>query len=231
MKDRVNLPNTKDPVCGRSLRIPFEWPDRYPAFLEKFLYIPRLYERHASIEKWSLLFEKDQPVVIEYCSGNGQWIGKKAKENPHLNWVAVEKMFERAKKCWLVGQREGLSNLYVVCGDAITFTKFYAPIESVEEIYVNFPDPWPKWRHAKHRVVAAPFLRELLRIVKRGGRATFVTDDEPYVLFMLSELKKCPEWAQLDAPFDAQSYGSSFFAELWKKKGKEIHYLLFERVL
>ena len=215
----------------KNLRIPFEWPDRYPAFLEKFLYIPKCYDLHTPIKAWSSLFEKEQPIVIEYCSGNGQWIGRKAKENPHLNWVAVEKMFERAKKCWQIGERENLTNLYVVCGDAMTFTKFYAPQESVDEIYVNFPDPWPKLRHAKHRLVAAPFLKELLRIVKKGGRATFVTDDEPYVLFMLNELKKCPEWAKIDEFLNPQNYGSSFFAELWKKKGKEIRHLLFERVL
>ncbi|HSX26705.1 MAG TPA: tRNA (guanine(46)-N(7))-methyltransferase TrmB, partial [Chlamydiales bacterium] len=179
---------------AKDLRIPFSWPERRPIFLDRFFYIPGKYDAHQRLVSWAELFGNDNPIIIEYCSGNGQWIGARAKQNPHLNWVAVEKKFERARQIWLKLHREAISNLYVVCGEAQTFTRYYPPQESVSEIYVNFPDPWPKLRHAKHRLVREPFLSELQRIVTPKGKATFVTDDWDYASRMLLVLKNCPQW-------------------------------------
>lgn len=222
---------------AKDLRIPFTWAERRPILLDRFFYLPKSYDGH---ETWgtfdwsdSQIFGNGQSIAIEYCSGNGQWIGDRAKQNPAINWVAVEKRFDRARKIWLRLHRESLPNLYVVCGDAITFSRYYPKNESVEEIFVNFPDPWPKRTHAKHRLVRLEFLNELKRIVRVGGKATFVTDDPTYANQMLAELKKSPEWnAILSEPFyttEWNGFGSSFFFDLWKGQGRTIHYLPFAR--
>src|SRR5690348_8334371 len=130
---------------AKDLKIPFAWEERRPILLDRFFYIPAEYEYKAQNFPF---FVQDQPVIIEYCSGNGQWIGARAKQNPETNWIAVEKKFDRARKIWLKIHRENIPNLTVVCGEAVIFTRFYAP--PCSEIYVNFPDPWPKLRHAKH---------------------------------------------------------------------------------
>lgn len=222
---------------AKDLWIPYEWPDRRPLFLEKFFYLPGFYDQHESHGpvSWddARIFGNSQPVAIEYCSGNGQWIGEKARENPGMNWVAVEKCFERARKIWLKLHREAIPNLFVVCGDANVFTQYYPPSESVAEIHVNFPDPWPKRRHAENRLVRLPFLQKALRIVVPGGKATFVTDDPVYASQMLQETFKDPNWRPLlESPYysnDWSSYGSSFFADLWKEKGRQIYSMPFEK--
>ncbi|MES2272572.1 MAG: tRNA (guanine(46)-N(7))-methyltransferase TrmB [Chlamydiota bacterium] len=221
----------------KDLKIPFVWADRRPILLDRLFYIPTHYDLHA---EWPALcwtdpavFGNANPVHIEYCSGNGQWIGERAQENPQLNWVAVEKDFQRARKIWLKIHREALPNLFVVHGDALTFTRYYTPPASVDEIYVNFPDPWPKLRHAKHRLIHPEFLGELLKITRPCAKGIFVTDDAPYASQMIQALSLCPEWTFLfPSPHhktEWSDYGNSFFGDLWKTKGRMIHYIPFRK--
>lgn len=222
---------------AQDLKIPFTWQERRPALLERMFYVPNFYEEHFRWPRlsWSAseVFGNERPVHIEYCSGNGQWIGERAKQNPHVNWVAVEKLFERARKIWLKIHREEIPNLYVVFGEAVTFTRHYIEPNSVQAAYVNFPDPWPKLRHAKHRLVQVEFLKELQKGVVDQGTATFVTDDWPYAQQMLEEISHCPAWKPLALPqryaTDWPNYGDSFFKDLWASKGRTIYYLPFEK--
>lgn len=206
---------------AKDLIIPFSWDERYPVLLDRFLYIPGCYDHQ---EKAFPFFEQPQPVIIEYCSGNGQWIGGRARQNPQFNWIAVEKKFERARKIWLLLHRENLPNLFVVCGEAFIFTRFYAP--QAIEVYVNFPDPWPKLRHAKHRLVRREFLEELLPV---ASKVTCVTDDPGYAAEMGREFEKCSGWRLLFNETHWPNYGRSFFNDLWIKMGRTIHYLSYEK--
>ncbi len=218
------------------LRIPFAWKDRHPVLLERCLYIPNFYADHAKWipSSWSdrEFFGNEAPVVIEYCSGNGQWICNRAKTMPHINFVAVEKRFDRARKIWACLQREAIPNLFVVCGEAVIFSKHYVPPISISEVFINFPDPWPKLRHAKHRLVAPPFIAALDKVLKRGGKATFTTDDRPYLDLMLEILLLEKGWKPLlEKPYFATNwadFGSSYFCDLWQKKGRTIYHLPFE---
>src|SRR5688572_8934390 len=99
------------------------------------------------------LFGNENQVIVEYCSGNGSWIAAKALQNPHLNWVAVEQKISRGKKIWSKINNFSLPNLIVLIGEGESSTKRFFPTHSIREIYVNFPDPWPKRRHAKNRIV------------------------------------------------------------------------------
>lgn len=210
---------------AKDLKIPFAWEERRPILLDRFFYIPAEYA-YSKVEL--PFFEESRPLVIEYCSGNGEWIGQRAMENPHFHWIAVEKKFARARKIWLKSYREKIENLLVVCGSAETFTEYYAPMAA--EIYINFPDPWPKLRHAKHRLVQGPFLRSLSKIVVSGGRAVCVTDDSPYAAQMIEAFAQCPEWKFSFHVPEWPSYGNSFFKNLWIQKGHAIHYLSHERL-
>lgn len=209
---------------AKDLRIPFSWEERRPILLDRFLYLPQKYD-HTSLTV--PFFEKELPIFIEYCSGNGQWIGDRARQNPQFNWIAVEKRFERARKIWLRIHREHLPNLFVVCGEAREFTRFYAP--QAAEIYVNFPDPWPKLRHAKHRLVTHLFLNELLAIVAVNGKVTCVTDDANYAAQMIQEFEKCPDWHLAFQGQQWPDYGRSFFNDLWIQKNRLINYLSYEK--
>lgn len=209
---------------AKDLIIPFTWQDRRPIFLDRFFYVPGHYDYKPEAIPF---FANEQPIIIEYCSGNGQWIGERAKQNPHFNWIAVEKKFDRARKVWLLSHRENIPNLCVVCSEAVIFTRYYAP--KAAEIYVNFPDPWPKLRHAKNRLLQLNFIQELLRIVEPGGQAICVTDDAPYAAQIEAEFAQCPDWKLLFNVNEWPSYGRSFFNDLWVARGRTINYLSYER--
>lgn len=210
---------------AKDLIIPFSWEDRHPVLLERFFYVPAKFPYVAETIPF---FEMAKPVMIEYCSGNGQWIGERAKQNPHLNWLAVEKKFERARQIWLLSYRENLPNLVVACSEGLVFTRYYAP--RAAEIFINFPDPWPKLRHAKHRIVRKEFLNELSKIVDSRGRATCVTDDPGYAREMVQQFAACPDWKFLFNLNEWPEYGKSFFNDLWKKRGRNIHYVCHEKI-
>ena len=217
------------------LKIPFSFEKRRPIIIEKLLIIPAHYDAH---DKWGekkflteKIFKNNKKIFIEYCSGNGEWIVKKASKNKNINWIAVEIRLDRARRIWKKMHNQNLENLFVVLGDGYTFTKFYVREKSISSVYINFPDPWPKRRHEKHRLITKNFIKELEKILKRGGEIFFVTDDEDFSKRALNYFldNKSFESAFKKPYFveEVLGYGDSYFKTLWKGKGKKIRYFQF----
>ncbi|MCP5491917.1 MAG: tRNA (guanosine(46)-N7)-methyltransferase TrmB [Chlamydiales bacterium] len=206
----------------KDFKSPFRWDQRHPYMQDNVLFVPAYYKGHEAFEMPLL----KGPIAVEYCSGNGEWIIQKCLDEPNYTWIAVEKKFQRVAKIWSKAQNNNLKNLLIVCGEAQTFTKHYLQDSSVEKIYVNYPDPWPKERHAKHRLIQTPFANEMARVAKEGAIATFVTDDQPYGNQMQSEMKA--PWQLLRADLLDTSYGTSFFDQLWRSKGRSIQVMEFQ---
>jgi tRNA (guanine-N7-)-methyltransferase len=221
------------------LKSPFSWQDRQITIKDRIFYVPDQLESYESFRfpGWQHpdVFAKDLPIRIEYCSGNGAWIAAKAKEDSQSNWVAIEKRFVRVRKIWSKLKNENLDNLFVVCGEGYRTTQLYFPSSSVAEVFINFPDPWPKKRHAKHRIVQPHFVQEVWRILKEGCLFTLVTDDAVYSSIMIEVLKGCKGFEPCfpDPHFvtDFPGYGTSYFEDLWRSKGKAIHYHQFRKVV
>lgn len=196
---------------------------------------PHLAQNSFTFPGWdhSLLFGNENPVCIEYCSGNGAWIAAQAHSHPHMNWIAIEKKFTRVKKIWSKIKNFKLNNLIVVCGEAFRATQSYFPTACASQVFINFPDPWPKKRHAKHRLFQSSFVQELARIMQEDKTLTFVTDDVNYseevIQIFLSEPDFKPFYAEPYFSTEENNYGTSFFEELWRSKGKTIRYHRFMR--
>lgn len=217
---------------GSDLRIPFTWENRRPIILDRALYIPGHYDRH---EEWGQLdwssadiFGNNLPVIIEFCCGNGQWLAAQAKAYPEWNWVGVDKLFARARKAWAAIHRESLPNAFVICAEAKNFIQNYVSSSSIFAAHINFPDPWPKLRHAKHRLISQPFLQELSRILQPHGFVAIATDDMAHREWTLSEFSS---WRSLyPSPgyvLDLPHFGYSFFRDLWTRQGKNIYHLKY----
>jgi tRNA (guanine-N7-)-methyltransferase len=180
------------------------------------------------------VFGRKGPVEVEYCAGNGAWIAEKALQHPERNWVAVEIQFERVRKIWSKIHNFNLKNLFVVCGDGLTFSRYYVPDDSFAAIYVNFPDPWPKEKHAKKRLLQEPFLSEIARTSTKEAIATIVTDHVGYTSQIIEAMRIHSSWEPCfpDPWFltHMEGYGSSWFDALWKEMGVPIHYMQFMNV-
>lgn len=217
------------------LKSPFAWDARHVTVQDRIWYVPDYYDKYEEFKfpGWEdpLFFGNRNPVKIEYCSGNGTWIAAKAAENSNVNWVAVEKRFVRARKIWSKIKNLKLNNLLVVCGEAATLTRHYIPSETVNEVFINFPDPWPKARHAKHRLIQPAFIKEIWRVLQSGQHWTFVTDDPEYSMLLLEEMGACKEFvSSYPSPYyitEYPGYGTSYFEELWREKGRLIRYHRF----
>ena len=223
---------------AKDLRYPHTWEERKPTLHQRVLFVPPFYTEHVAeaLPPWEdpEVLGKRGKVFIEYCSGNGAWIVQKASLSPDTHWVAVEKKFDRVQKTWARMQNNNLGNMLVVCGEALTFTTHYLPEKSVDGIFINFPDPWPKAKHAKHRLLQSPFVNELARILKDGGEVTLVTDDPPYARQMIDEMQKdnrfFPKFPDPYFVIEWPDYGTSYFENLWRTKGRVIHYIVFRRI-
>ena len=174
------------------------------------------------------LFDSPGEVRVEYCSGNGTWIAEKAASHPDINWLAVEKRFDRARKIWSKIKNAKLSNLVVAFAEGMALSSRYFPPSSVNTIYINFPDPWPKTRHAKHRIASPLLFQETSRVLRPGGKLIFVTDDEPYSgQFLEVAAAQTALTSAISPPGYAEppeGYGTSFFDSLFRSQGKRIFY-------
>lgn len=214
---------------------PYSWEERKPLFHREIFFVPDYYFDHHlfSFPDFSSpeIFGNSLPVSLEFCSGHGHWITDKALQHPEKNWIAVEWQFERARRIWSKKQNQQIKNLLIVCGEALTFAHHYLKEGSLSEVYINFPDPWPKTKHASHRLMQRPFIDQLHRILQPGGKLLFVSDYLPYCQ---QTAKTVIESSHFDPAYPYphyittwDEYGYSYFEKLWKEEGRTIHYLQF----
>lgn len=216
----------------KDLKSPYSWEERHPLLVDRIFFIPEHYDNHSSfsLPDWKTLFGKEGRVHLEFCSGNGKWVLERASDHPGIHWVACEIQFDRVRKIWSKMKNGNISNLWIVAGEAYTFSSNYLQEESVDEIFINFPDPWPKRRHEKWRLMKPSFIAELYRILKRGGKVTFVTDDENYRAWTMRHFLESSFQPLHPFPHyitDIPDYGTSYFDTLWRGQGKTISFLEF----
>ena len=214
---------------AKDFTIPFSFAQRRPYFADQVFYVPVHYSEYNQFKLPSFfeLFGNNNPVSIEYCSGNGDWVVAQAQSEPTKNWIAVEKRLDRVSKIWLKLKKLQLKNLFIVCGEAYTYTHHYVFTHSIDEVFIHFPDPWPKACHSKHRLLQGPFLDELSRVLVHDKGVTFVSDDLRYLNSTIDVFQSHPSFEPIHpAPYfvtEDSTYGGSWFENLWREKGRQIH--------
>ena len=215
----------------KDLKFPFSWEERQPLFQKGIFYVPHYYFSHRAeyFPSFASYFEEQRPVCIEYCSGNGDWVIDQCKRSDK-NWICVEKRFDRVQKIYSKRENANLNNLLIVCGEALCFSKNYLKSNSLDGFYINFPDPWPKDKHAKHRLCQPEFVKELKRVLCGDAKGFWVTDDASLAEQIAGEMQKQfePDFPKPFYSYECPSYGkSSWFETLWRSKERKIHYLQF----
>ncbi len=138
--------------------------------------------------KWKEIFGNDRPLQIEIGMGKGKFIHTMAREHPDVNYVGIEKYSSVLLRAIQKMEREELPNLKFLRMEAENIARVFAPGE-VDRIYLNFPDPWPKDRHAARRLPSRKFLARYDVILKKGGRLEFKTDNRELFDFAIGELE------------------------------------------
>ena len=160
---------------------------------EKVKEMNKVDDKNKEIVRFEELFKETiLPIKIEVCSGNGDWIIDKAMQHPEYNWIAVEIRFERVYQIWYKMIFNNVKNLVILGGEAHSIFKNYIGDKTINEVYVNYPDP-PVWEESKQRLIDQPFLQEVHRTLEPNRSIILVTDDEPYCNVMAQEFIKIPD--------------------------------------
>jgi tRNA (guanine-N7-)-methyltransferase len=129
---------------------------------------------------WRVLFGNDHPVEIEIGMGKGTFLTDQARARPETNFFGIEwaNWFWRYASDRL--RRNQCLNTRTIRAEASFFLDEFVPDESVLVLHIYFPDPWPKARHHKRRLIQAPFMPKVKRILVPQGRLQVVTDHKGY---------------------------------------------------
>lgn len=126
------------------------------------------------------LFGNANPIELEIGVGKGTFLTEQAKARPNTNFIGIEwaKWFWRYSSDRI--RRAGCGNVRMFRAEASFFLREFIPDASLSVVHIYFPDPWPKSRHHKRRLIQPPFALELVRILLPGGRVQIVTDHQEY---------------------------------------------------
>jgi tRNA (guanine-N7-)-methyltransferase len=128
-------------------------------------------------------------LVVEIGFGNGIYISNLAKLNPNKNFLGIEISGESVKKLSKIIKKEHLKNVYIIKMDAYWVFYLFLKDNKVLEIYINFPDPWPKKKHAHKRLTTIENLYLFTKKLKIGGFIQIKTDDLKFYNFTIENAK------------------------------------------
>ncbi len=173
------------------------------------------------------IFAGKSKIILEIGYGGGEHLAKMAKENPSYGFVGCE-VFTGGIGKMLQKIKEGeLENIYLYNDDAIKLLLALKP-GSIDEIYLLYPDPWPKKKHHKRRFVAKTTLDLMARALKPKGLFYFATDIEDYANWTLAHIVRQGSFSliphcdnQADLPFFHQPFGNWQSTRYEQKARKE----------
>lgn len=137
--------------------------------------------------RWQERFAKPQPLQVEVGMGKGQFIIGMAKAHPEVNFIGLEIESTVAAIALKNALPEQLPNLTLVRGDGAGLDTYFED-GSIDRLYLNFSDPWPKTRHEKRRLTYKTFLANYQQVVKPGGGLEFKTDNQGLFEYSLTSL-------------------------------------------
>ncbi len=128
-------------------------------------------------------FDSAGPVTLEIGFGNGEVLAALARRHPERRFLGMEVYRPGIGRLLQALEREGVGNVRLVQGDAAELLPLM-PTGALDEILILFPDPWPKKRHHKRRLIQPAFVAALARVLRPGGRLHLATDWEDYARHM-----------------------------------------------
>ena len=178
---------------------------------------------------WEDRFPKQQPIQLEVGMGKGQFIIGMAKAHPDVNFIGLEVEHTVAAIALKKALSENLPNLQLICADGANLTDMFAD-SSIDRLYLNFSDPWPKKRHAKRRLTYHTFLSSYQSILKTGGSIELKTDNMGFFEFSVLSMNNFGMkfdgiWLDLDHSDEAEHNIMTEYEQKFSAKGQPIYKL------
>jgi tRNA (guanine-N7-)-methyltransferase len=138
-------------------------------------------------------FGRTAPRIAEIGFGNGETLTALAADHGDRDYLGIEVHRSGVGRVLLAVEEQRLENLRVICHDAVEVLEQQIPLQSLDEVLILFPDPWPKKRHHKRRLVQSPFVDLVAGRLKPSGILRLATDWQPYAEHMLEVLNACSQ--------------------------------------
>lgn len=136
------------------------------------------------------VFERDCPVIVEIGFGDGGALIAMAAENPQCDFLGIEVYRPGIGSLLLKLKRLGITNVRIIMEDAASALRTRLGEGCLSKLLIFFPDPWPKKRHHKRRLLQADFLDSVVRCLQPGGHIHIATDWEDYAMHISDLLQK-----------------------------------------
>jgi len=180
------------------------------------------------------LFGNGAPVIMEIGFGNGETTWQMARAHPGENYLGVEVHQPGVGHLLLAIEKHGITNIRIACADATEFLRKRIPEESLAGVRIYFPDPWPKKRHHKRRIIQPSFVRLLASRMRSGAILHLATDWEPYAEHMLEVLDSVDGFEILPTNGDCHDKPDWRPETKYEKRGERLGHkvkdLLFRRM-
>jgi len=145
------------------------------------------------------------PFVWEVGSGHGHFLTAYAQAHPDELCLGIDIILERIARAERKRGRARLGNLHFIRADALDFLAVLPPQARFSAIYILFPDPWPKRRHHKNRLLQSSFMEKMTERAGEGARLYFRTDYEPYFREARAVIAGDPAWRLIEEPWPFES--------------------------
>jgi tRNA (guanine-N7-)-methyltransferase len=156
------------------------------------------------------LFPQPQPLEVELGCGDASFLVEYARRNPEKNFLGVERLLGRIQKLDRKGRRADLKNLRGVRIESAYFLEWLLPAHSAAALHIYFPDPWPKKKHRRHRLINENFPALARAALAPGGQIFLRTDDADYFQQMNDVFGAAKEFFQIKSPIELTEIKTDF---------------------
>ncbi len=165
------------------------------------------------------LFPVTHPAELEIGCGDGGFLLEWATRYPGKNFIGVERLLGRIRKLDKIGRRAGLTNLRLLRFEARYLLRYLLPDHAFDAVHIYFPDPWPKDKHRRHRLIDEHFPRLAWRILVPNGIIHLRTDDPAYFEQMQESFSPAKDFSSTETPVELANLTTDFERQ-WNEEGK-----------
>jgi tRNA (guanine-N7-)-methyltransferase len=191
-------------------------------------------EKGDSLLDFKALFGNDAPVIMEIGFGNGYATWQMAQAHPAENYLGVEVHQPGVGRLLLKIKQHGITNIRIAMDDVVDFLHQRVPDESLDGVRIYFPDPWPKKRHHKRRLIQSSFIELLVSRMRQGALLHLATDWEPYAGYMLEVMRSSGGLVNLSPSGDfcdqPEWRPETKYERRGERLGHQVRDLLFRRI-
>jgi tRNA (guanine-N7-)-methyltransferase len=167
---------------------------------------------HSIVEPLDIatLFSKPQPLEVELGCGDASFLVEYARRNLERNFIGVERLLGRIRKLDRKGRRAGLANLRGVRIESSYFLQYLLPPHAASALHVYFPDPWPKTKHRRHRLIGEHFPALARAALAPDGVVCLRTDDADYFRQMTGVFDASGGFQKIETPAELAGLPTDF---------------------